>query len=105
MIGNRVRGHLDMMILAVLSEADLHGYAISEELARRSGGELSFPEGTLYPALYRLEGAGLLSSRWSDDAARRRRVYAITAAGRKQLVAERTYWQRLVRAVAAVAGA
>lgn len=96
-----LKGHLDGLILAVLAAAPLHGYAVIEELKRRSGGELELPEGTVYPALHRLEGAGLLSSAWSEGA-RRRRVYELTARGRRELGARRTEWRRFAGAVESV---
>jgi DNA-binding PadR family transcriptional regulator len=71
------------MILAVIASGSLHGYAIIEELRRRSEGVLSLPEGTVYPALHRLERSGLLSSSWSEGGNRRRRIYSLTANGRE----------------------
>ncbi len=97
-----LKGHLDSMILAVVAGEPLHGYAIIEELKRRSGGELSLPEGTVYPALHRLEDGGLLASSWSQDAPRRRRVYRLTRKGRRELGARRTEWRQFVQAVEAV---
>jgi DNA-binding PadR family transcriptional regulator len=98
-----LKGHLDGLILAVLADGPLHGYAIIEELKRRSRGEFSLPEGTVYPALHRLEHAGLLSSSWSDGA-RRRRVYELTAAGRRELGVVRMQWRRFSGAIEAVIG-
>jgi transcriptional regulator len=97
-----LKGHLDALILAVLAGGPLHGYAIIEELKRRSGGALSLPEGTVYPALHRLEHAGLLASAWSSAGARRRRVYSLTAAGRRELGTRRGEWRQFVAAVEAV---
>jgi PadR family transcriptional regulator, regulatory protein PadR len=96
-----LKGHLGALILAVVAAAPLHGYAIIEELKRRSGGELSLPEGTVYPALHRLEAAGLLSSAWSDGS-RRRRVYQLTRAGRRELAARRDEWTAFATAIEAV---
>jgi PadR family transcriptional regulator, regulatory protein PadR len=90
------------MILAVIASGSLHGYAIIEELRRRSGGVLSLPEGTVYPALHRLERAGLLSSSWSEGGNRRRRIYSLTAKGRRELEVRRTEWREFVSAVEAV---
>jgi PadR family transcriptional regulator, regulatory protein PadR len=104
MEGDLVRGHLDLMLLAVLSEGSLHGYGLVEELRRRSGGSLDLPEGTVYPALYRLERRGLIGSHWSADAPRRRRVYRLQAAGHAALASERKSWQDIVGAVNAVIG-
>ncbi len=96
-----LKGHLDALILAVLEPAPLHGYAIIERLKERSGGTLSLPEGTVYPALHRMEAGGFLSSSWSDGS-RRRRVYRLTRAGRRELSARRGEWTAFVAAVEAV---
>ena len=97
-----LKGHLDGLILAILAAGPLHGYAIIEELRRRSGGALDLPEGTIYPALHRLEGVGLLTSAWSDEAARRRRVYELTRRGRRELGVRRDEWRDFSNAVEAV---
>lgn len=96
-----LKGHLDGLILAVLASGPMHGYALIEELKRRSFGSLEVPEGTVYPALHRLEGAGLLTSAWSDGA-RRRRIYRLTARGRRELGQKRGEWRAFVKAVDAV---
>lgn len=96
-----LKGHLDGLILAVLAPAPLHGYAIIEQLKRRSGGELSLPEGTVYPALHRLEAAGFLSSSWSGQG-RRRRVYSLTRRGRRELGARREEWRQFASTIEAV---
>lgn len=96
-----LKGHLDALILAVLASGPLHGYAVIEELKRRSAGALALPEGTVYPALHRLEAAGLLKSSWSDGG-RRRRVYRLTARGTRQLGEKRGEWRAFVSAVDAV---
>ena len=75
------RGQLDLLVLSVLADEPRHGYGVVSELRRRSGGELEMAEGTLYPALHRLEGAGLLASEWDESAPRRRRVYRLTRDG------------------------
>jgi DNA-binding PadR family transcriptional regulator len=98
-----IKGHLDGLLLAVLaSTGPLHGYSIIEELSRRSGGGFALPEGTVYPALHRLEREGLLSSRWSQASARRRRVYELTARGRRALGREREAWTSFAGAAEAV---
>lgn len=96
-----LKGHLDAMILAVLAQEPLHGYAIIAELKRRSGGEFALPEGTVYPALHRLEDAGLLASAWAGEG-RRRRVYRLTRPGRRALGERRADWGRFAAAVEAV---
>ena len=98
-----IKGHLDGLLLAVLaSTGPLHGYSIIEELSRRSAGGFTLPEGTVYPALHRLERAGLLTSRWSQTSARRRRVYQLTARGRRALGREREAWSAFAGAAEAV---
>lgn len=99
-----LKGHLDPLILAVLAGGPRHGYAVIEELERRSGGALALPEGTVYPALHRLEEGGLLASAWSDESGRRRRVYELTRGGRRELGVRRGEWRRFVSAVEAVMG-
>lgn len=96
-----LKGHLDTMILAVLTAGPLHGYAIIEQLKERSGGSLALPEGTVYPALHRLEEAGCLSSAWSDSG-RRRRVYSLTRRGKRELGDRRHEWRAFSAVVEAV---
>ena len=102
MAGDALKGHLDSLILAVLAAGPLHGYAAIEELKRRSAGTFDLPEGTVYPALHRLERAGLLDSAWTQAEGRRRRVYRLTRAGRRELAARREEWRGFARAVEAV---
>ena len=97
-----LKGHLDALILVVVAGGPLHGYAIIEELKRRSDGALSLPEGTVYPALHRLEAAGLLSSAWSRADGRRRRVYEVTRRGERELGVRRGEWHAFVQVVEAV---
>src|SRR5213596_1173526 len=98
-MGAAVKGYLDAVILAVLAGGALHGYAVIEELKARSGGELDLPEGTVYPALHRLERRGLLKSAWSQAPGRRRRVYRLTASGRRELEARTREWRTFARVV------
>ena len=102
MNGQALKGHLDLLLLAAVSAGPAHGYAIVEQLRDRSGGTFDLAEGTVYPALHRLERAGLLGSRWSTEAGRRRRVYELTARGRAALHAQQRDWRRFSSAVAAV---
>lgn len=98
-----IQGTLDMLILKTLSGGAMHGYAIATAIERRSADELRIEEGALYPALHRLELAGLLKSEWRlSETSRRAKFYQLTAGGRKHLVAESTNWNRLVAAVARV---
>jgi len=99
-----LKGHLDGLILAILVAGPAHGYALIEELRRRSGGALDLPEGTVYPALHRLETQGLIDSSWTTESGRRRRVYRLTRRGRGALSTRRQEWNALVRAVEAVLG-
>jgi PadR family transcriptional regulator PadR len=97
-----LKGHLDGLILAVVARESLHGYAVIEQLKARSGGQLSLPEGTVYPALHRLEADGLLQSEWSAASGRRRRVYSITKRGQKELGASRERWRVFSSTIEAV---
>jgi len=97
-----LKGHLDGLILAVVATGPAHGYAIIEELKRRSSGAFALPEGTVYPALHRLERAGLLASDWSDAAGRRRRVYRLTRSGKRELGLRKDEWRQFSTAVEAV---
>jgi transcriptional regulator len=99
MRNDTTRGQLDLLVLSVLTGGPLHGYGIVSELRRRSDSELDLAEGTLYPALHRLQGEGLLSSSWNEDAGRRRRVYRLTARGRRALEGRRQEWRRFSAAV------
>jgi DNA-binding PadR family transcriptional regulator len=100
-----LRGHLDRLLLAALADAPGHGYELAQRLAARTAGTLDVPEGSLYPALHRLEGAGLVTSEWKAIDGRRRRVYASTAKGRRQLVHWRKEWRTFAMAVDGVLGA
>lgn len=97
-----VRGHLDGLVLAVLGSGPAHGYGLIELLRKRSGGFFELPEGSIYPALHRLERAGLVESGWSETGGRRRRVYALTARGRRAVGEQRREWRSFVAAVDAV---
>src|SRR6266498_4358876 len=94
-----LKGHLDMLLLAAVQAGPAHGYALAETLRARSDGAFDLPEGTLYPALHRLERAGLLSSRWSEVGGRRRRVYQLTAKGHRALAKRHGEWREFARAV------
>src|SRR6185369_1152619 len=101
MEGEMLKGHLDMIVLAALSAAgSAHGYAVIEEIKRRSGGSFDLPEGTIYPALHRLEQAGLLASRWvTAESGRRRRVYSLTRRGERAFADRRAVWQQFSDAI------
>src|SRR5436309_3059611 len=97
-----LKGHLDLLLLAAVQLRPTHGYAVAETLRARSDGAFDLPEGTLYPALHRLERAGLLASRWSEVNGRRRRVYQLTKKGQRALAARDGEWRDFARAVHAV---
>ena len=98
----RVRGHLDLLLLEILGAGPGHGYAVITTLRERSGGALDLTEGAVYPALHRLEDQGLLTSDWQPFDGRRRRIYAVTPAGGVALQAQRRDWRLLVSTVNAV---
>ena len=94
-----LKGHLDLLLLATLNDRELHGYALIEELKQGSGGTFDLPEGTIYPALHRLERSGVLASRWSSESGRRRRVYRLTRKGANALDERKRAWQQFSRGV------
>jgi PadR family transcriptional regulator, regulatory protein PadR len=99
-----IRGHLDTMLLAILRTDPLHGYGVVQALRAQSDGSFDLPEGTVYPALHRLERAGLLRSRWEIVDGRRRRVYALSTNGRRASEVARDEWRSFRRAVDGVLG-
>src|SRR5436305_12267258 len=95
MEGEMLKGHLDMIVLAALSAGPAHGYAVIQEIRRRSGQAFDLPEGTVYPALHRLEQAGLLTSRWvTAESGRKRRGYSLTRHCGRALTERRAVWQQ-----------
>ena len=100
----RIRGHLDTLVLGVLRDQPAHGYDVVAELRDRSGGEFDLPEGTVYPALHRLERQGLLASQWDTGSGRRRRVYHVTADGHRALSRETAEWRRFSTGMNAILG-
>ena len=97
-----LKGHLDGLILATLKGGPAHGYAIAQALRSRIDGTFDLAEGTLYPALHRLERAGLLASEWTTESGRRRRIYRLTRKGESGLEERRAEWRLLSAAVEAV---
>jgi len=97
-----LKGHLDGLLLASLEAGPLHGYAVIEVLRDGSSGRFDLPTGTVYPALHRLEAAGLVESGWSVVSGRRRRTYELTPAGRRALSDQRTIWDEFSDAVTAL---
>jgi PadR family transcriptional regulator len=102
MMSEKLKGNLDMLLLAVLAAGPGHGYAIITRLRDRSEGAFDLPEGTVYPALHRLETAGLLESAWEVVAGRRRRMYRLTAVGQESLATEARLWRSFTGSVAQV---
>ena len=88
-----LKGHLDAMLLASLEGGPRHGYAVIEALRDSTGGRLDLPTGTIYPALRRLEQAGLITGSWSVVGGRRRREYQLTTAGSRALSGRRADWR------------
>jgi transcriptional regulator len=96
-----LQGSLDLLVLKILSRRPrLHGYAIMSAIAEMSGDVLRAEEGSLYPALHRMEEAGWIRAEWiRKDTGRRARIYELTTAGKKQLAAEESRWQVVTSAV------
>jgi PadR family transcriptional regulator, regulatory protein PadR len=98
-----LQGTLDMLILRVLTSGPMHGWGIADRIAVLSNKVLSIGEGSLYPALYRLEERGWVESEWGhSENNRRAKFYKLTRDGRKQLEVERKSWENLTLAIAAV---
>jgi len=97
-----LKGHVDLLLLSALRHGPLHGYGIVERLRGSTDGALDLAEGTVYPALYRLERGGLLASKWTRVGGRQRRVYRLTRRGRAELAREKTEWNAFRHAVEAV---
>lgn len=98
-----VQGTLDLLLLKVLALEPLHGWAIAQRLASMSNDELKVSQGSLYPALHKLEHEGWIASEWApSDNNRRAKYYTLTRAGRQALKAETAEWERLSAAIAMV---
>jgi len=101
--GELVQGTLDMLVLKTLSRGPMHGYGIAQSIQQVSAEVLRVEEGSLYPALHRLELDGMVESEWGQSANNRRaKYYRLTALGRKQMQAEAGNWKRLAEAIARV---
>jgi DNA-binding PadR family transcriptional regulator len=101
---SQVKGSLDLLLMGVLRDGPAHGYGIICGLRERSDGAFDLAEGTIYPALHRLEENGLISSSLALANSRRRRTYALTAKGRRAFAAQRTEWFGFVAGMTAVVG-
>jgi PadR family transcriptional regulator PadR len=98
-----LQGTLDMLILKIVALGPIHGYAIAQRIRQISKEVLQVQQGSLYPALHRLEKRGWLSAEWGEaETGREAKFYALTRTGRKQLEAEASNWERLSEAVAAI---
>jgi transcriptional regulator len=105
-IADILPGTLDMLILKAVSREPLHGYGVLLRIEQISGGALQIPQGSLYPALYRLEHQDLITSKWDvSENNRRAKFYTLTAAGRRRLREEKAGWSRLASAIAAAMSA
>lgn len=102
MQGEILKGHMDGLLLAALAPGPAHGYAIIESVRARSDGAFDLREGTVYPALHRMEQAGLVRSRWAREGGRRRRIYALTSAGERELDRQRAEWRTFAGAMHAI---
>ena len=99
MRGEELKGHLDALLLAALEDGPRHGYAVIEALRESTGGRLDLPTGTIYPALRRLEVAGLITGSWSVVGGRRRREYRLTSAGSRALSGKRADWREFAAVI------
>lgn len=101
--GDMMQGTLDMLVLQTLVLGPAHGYTIAETIQRRSEAVLQVEQGSLYPALHRLEDRGWIASFWgTSENNRKARYYRLTPAGKRQLVHESTRWEQLVAAIGRV---
>ena len=104
MNSEKLKGNLDLLLLSVLATGPGHGYSVISRLRERSEGAFDLPEGTVYPALHRLEAAGLLASTWDKESGRQRRIYRVTAAGQESLAEQARQWRSFTGTIALVIG-
>jgi len=97
-----LQGTLDLLVLKIVALGPIHGYAIAQRINQISRAVLQVQQGSLYPALHRLEKRGLLKAAWRETGGRDAKYYSLTRAGRKQLEAEEKNWNRLAGAVALI---
>ena len=102
--GEFLKGHLPMLVLAIIEEQPRHGYDVAKTLTERSHGALALGQGTIYPPLYTLAASGLIASSTKTVNGRRRRIYRLTRAGRKSLTERKGQWQSFQQTVQAVLG-
>ena len=107
--GDKLRGHVETMVLSVLDDGPAHGLAIIKRIADAGSGVLRMKEGSLYPALYRLEKSGLVTAKWDEQTqgrrGPRRKIYRLTRKGRAELARGREQWDQFVSVVGAIVGA
>jgi PadR family transcriptional regulator, regulatory protein PadR len=107
--GDALRGHLETLVLSALRRGDAHGFEILRRLEAAGSGALRLKEGSLYPALYRLEAAGMIKGAWEDDKSTRRgprrRIYKLTAKGRRRLEEARGEFKHFVSVIGSILGA
>lgn len=107
--GDQLRGHLESVVLSALEQGPAHGWDLARRLDQQARGGLQLKEGSLYPALYRLEQMKLVTAKWDDQSSGRRgpkrRVYQLTAKGRRRLVAARDEWKHFVEVLGNLLGA
>jgi DNA-binding PadR family transcriptional regulator len=107
--GDNLRGHLETLILSALKRGEAHGFEILKRLESAGSGALALKEGSLYPALYRLEAAGLVKAAWENETTPRkgprRRIYRLTPKGGKRLAQARQDWDLFVRVIGGILGA
>ena len=94
-----LKGHLELLVLTALRGGPAHGYRIIREIERRSAGELDLQEGTIYPALHRLEKGGYVTSTWREVSGRKRRVYRLSRKGLATAAEQEREWRRFERAM------
>src|SRR6476659_8124781 len=100
-----LQGTLDMLVMRAVTDEPLHGYALVHRLKLISGGRLNVPQGSLYPALHRLENQGVLKAEWRDTpSGREAKFYRLTAKGRKRLEADVAQWRELSIAISLILG-
>lgn len=107
--GDKLRGHLENLVLAALSKGEAHGFEIIKRLEAAGSGALQLKEGSLYPALYRLEAEGMVKAAWEEGGTARRgprrRIYQLTAKGSNRLEQSRGEWDVFVRVISGILGA
>ena len=99
-----LNGTVELLLLAVMGDGPSYGYAITQSVLANSGGRFDLKEGSLYPALHRMEREKLLESYWTEHDGRRRKYYKLTASGKKALAARRNEWQTFAEGVRGVLG-